>query len=245
MIPGTLPIGGTLLGAIRAPFLAPRIFAKAFGPMFAVGLVASLGEADALWPTALGAFNTLVLATLFCTNWHRHLILGAAPGWGWGRPETRYLVVSIMLGLLVVVPPYFAAADTYAAFDALADQGHITIALALAIPVAPLVAFAVMLALSVPLWLWLPSEAIGRDESYEAISALAQGERLRFFLATALALGGTLAAAWAMEAVGLPGWLTGIAMNLCYPVQIGVMSIAYRHLDSRGEGAVPASALNA
>ena len=72
MVRGTLPVLGILAGAARAPIDAPTTFAKAFAPMVVVELAAIWASgAGTLWHHILDIFNTMILATIFCTNWHQ------------------------------------------------------------------------------------------------------------------------------------------------------------------------------
>ncbi len=238
MVRGTLPVLGILAGAARAPIDAPTTFAKAFAPMVVVELAAIWASgAGTLWHHILDIFNTMILATIFCTNWHRHLILGASPRLGWGQPETRYLIFSIMLGLVLVLPSYMAGAAALAGFEAVEGTSGLALAFASAVVILPAVTFALMVALSVPMWLWLPSEAIGRDESHAEIVAMARGNRGRLFLVVLASLALVSGLVMGLEWAGAPEAVTRLLALALYPMQVGVMSLAYLHLDGLRQAA--------
>lgn len=243
MLPGTLPLRAILGESAALPVRHPGAFTKAILPVAAVDLVLRLGQAGdqpALWPVFLGLFAGAGAAVVFATNWHRLVLLGQPPAYGWGRPEWRYLLFSLVLGIAIVVPMMAGAAGLAAILEmaGLNALGPWMVELA---GLPAWLALGVVAAVTLPLWLWLPAEAIGHDLSYEDVARMVRGERLRFWVLNAIVLGGGTLTAEILAAIGLPAMALLPLDWAIYTLEIGVLSLTFRYLAARPPASETAS----
>lgn len=240
-LPGTLPISSTWIGALRLPLVHPMAFVAAALP-FCLGTWLAQWVQDTFplssWPEIIHWLLTLMLWTLMVTNWHRLILLGETPSWRWGKRELRYTVIALIVVIAVVIPPIALGAIVQGFGTLLLSQlselpAVLALPLGLALGLLPLLFLFVAAFKSMPFWLWLPSEALGRDESYDDFCAMAQGDRMRLFLVNAVAFlvsGIVMICAQALKAPSGVMPLISVASGV---LQIGTLSLCYGHLSRK------------
>lgn len=238
---GTLPIGSTWIGALRLPLVHPMAFVAAALP-FCLGTWLAMWLLDQFplssWPKVIDWLLTLLLWTLMVTNWHRLILLGETPSWRWGKRELRYTVIASIVVIAVVIPPIAFGAIIQGFGTLLLSQlselpAFFALPLGVALGLLPLLFLFVATFKSMPFWLWLPSEALGRDESYDDFCAMAKGDRMRLFLVNAVVflVGGIVMIC--AQALKVPDGAIPLISVASGVLQIGTLSLCYGHLSRK------------
>lgn len=238
---GTLPIGSTWIGALRLPLVHPMAFVAAALP-FCLGTWLAMWLLDQFplssWPKVIDWLLTLLLWTLMVTNWHRLILLGETPSWRWGKRELRYTVIASIVVIAVVIPPIALGAIIQGFGTLLLRQlselpAFIALPLGVALGLLPLLFLFVAAFKSMPFWLWLPSEALGRDESYDDFCAMAKGDRMRLFLINAMVflVGGIVMIC--AQVLKVPDGAIPLISVASGVLQIGTLSLCYGHLSRK------------
>lgn len=240
-LPSPLPIGATLTAALRKPFAHPFAFILAALP-FCLGDWLTLGLRNQFptssWPSFVEFLNIALLWTLMVTNWHRLILVGEKPSWRWGRRELRYALIAFVVTIAVLVPPALIGFVVQGFGTMLLDRIEgisplLAIPATFAIALLPLGLLLFAICKSVPLWLWLPSEALGRDESYDDFCIMAHGSRLRLILINGLALLANGILVYAGKLFALPVVGVTILSVIGGAFQIGALSLCYRYLSGK------------
>lgn len=223
----SLPIGDCLLQAARYALLRPVGVLRAFWPVYLLAPFMHLLQSP--WWQMLAALAAS-LATVPCAcAWHSHMIVGEEPRLRLGEREWRFFVTQ--LGIFVVALVVLFTAGVLGALSSLVHWSA-----GIVIGTIGLVLLSWLIA---PMLLGLPAAAIGARRNSNELEAMAAPSRMRLTVLTmAIPLAQSLLnLAVPMLGDGAP--MLKLALDVvCWPLGVGILSIAYMWLSNPSQEAV-------